>query len=66
MYKTIMENISNVGVFPIISLLIFFAVFLGMLWWVSKMDRRYTDRMGHLPLESGTHVNIDGEGNHGN
>ena len=66
MYKTIMENISNVGVFPVISLLIFFAVFMGMLWWVAKMDKRHTDHMGQLPLETGAHVNIEGEGNHGN
>ena len=65
MYKTIMESISGVGIFPVISLLIFFGVFLGMLFWVWKMDKHHINHMGHLPLESDTAINIEGEGNHG-
>ena len=66
MYKTIMEGIEGVGIYPIISLILFFGVFTGMLWWVFKMDRHHIDHMGQLPLESDASINFEGDGNHGN
>ena len=36
-----LERITGVGVFPMISLLIFFVFFIVLLAWVLKADKKY-------------------------
>jgi cytochrome c oxidase cbb3-type subunit IV len=45
-----METISGVEIYPIVSFLIFFLFFLGMLWYVVKMRKTHVEKMGNLPL----------------
>lgn len=51
MHKEILRSIENIEIYPIISLLIFFLFFIGMFWWVIKVDTKYTDHMKNIPLE---------------
>jgi cbb3-type cytochrome oxidase subunit 3 len=51
MYKQILQSIDDISVFPIISFVIFFTFFLGLLWWVFKMDKGEADRMAEMPLD---------------
>lgn len=41
---------ENIEIYPIISLLIFVIFFIGMFWWVMKVDRKYIDHMKEMPL----------------
>ncbi len=50
MYKNILQNIENIQVWPVISFVIFFLFFIGLLWWVLTVDKNYIDEMGQLPL----------------
>lgn len=51
MIRNALESINGVAIFPIISLLLFVAVFGGMTWWALRLRRTYVNHMGHLPLE---------------
>jgi cbb3-type cytochrome oxidase subunit 3 len=51
MYKEILRTIVGIEVFPILSLLIFVTVFVVMLVWVLRLDRRTLAACAHLPLD---------------
>ncbi len=46
-----MAAIENVEIFPIISFLIFFSFFIGLLIHVIRQDRKTIDEISSLPLE---------------
>ncbi|MFI5148154.1 MAG: CcoQ/FixQ family Cbb3-type cytochrome c oxidase assembly chaperone [Bacteroidia bacterium] len=46
-----LEGIAGVGIFPLISLLIFFFFFLGVTIWVLKADKASMEEMENLPLQ---------------
>ncbi|MDB5274559.1 MAG: hypothetical protein JWO58_2926 [Chitinophagaceae bacterium] len=57
MLKFVKYHISSIGhieIYPIISFLIFFLFFLGMLIWVLKSDKKFITKMQNLPLEDHT------------
>lgn len=35
-----LQSISDVGLFPSISLIIFFSFFMGMIWWTFKKSNK--------------------------
>jgi hypothetical protein len=45
-----LERITGVGVFPMISLLMFFVFFAVLLLWVAKADKNYISNMKHIPF----------------
>ena len=52
MYKLILENISGAEIWPMISLVIFFSFFAGVIVWAVFMKKSKVDQMAHRPLES--------------
>ncbi len=52
MFRNIIENIGGVGLYGLISLLTFFAVFIAMTIWAMRLKKPYTDSMKNLPLDS--------------
>ena len=50
MYTEILRGIEGVGIFPIISLLLFVTVFTVVLVWALRADRGRLDRHAALPL----------------
>jgi len=46
-----LETIDGVSIYPIISLVLFFTVFIGMLFIVFKMRKSKLDELEKLPLE---------------
>jgi hypothetical protein len=46
-----LERIQGVEIYPIISLLIFFAFFLLMNYFVFNLDKGYINKMKNMPLE---------------
>ena len=47
-----LETIDGVAIYPIISLLLFFTVFVAMLFIVFKMKKTSIDEVSQLPLDS--------------
>ncbi len=52
MFSHYFEQISGIEIFPIISLLLFFAVFIFMIIRVIYLKKSYVNKMSSLPLES--------------
>lgn len=46
-----LESMSGIGIYPLISLLIFFGFFVGLFTWVFFLDKKLVTKMGNLPLE---------------
>ena len=51
MYKEILQTITGIHVFPVISLILFVIVFGSVLVSVARMDRARADRLAALPLD---------------
>ena len=52
MFSNYLSSIDGVSIYPIVSLLLFFAIFMSVVIWVFKMKKSYLDKMGNLPLEN--------------
>jgi hypothetical protein len=55
MYKNILQTIENIEIWPIISLIIFFIFFLGVLIYIIRVDKNYIKRMKEMPLDDSTY-----------
>ena len=51
MYADILRSIAGVSLFPVISLLLFVAVFTSVLVWAVRADRHELQRRALLPLD---------------
>lgn len=51
MIKNVLNGIHGVDIYPIISLLIFVPFFVGLIWWVIKVDRKHIQELETLPLD---------------
>lgn len=49
--KQYAETINGIDVYPIISLFIFILFFIGVLWYVQRMDKREVEEIKNLPLD---------------
>ena len=61
MFKHIFELDKTIGIYPMISLAIFFLFFAGLLFWVVKVDKIYIGHMRNLPLEDGAQPTASGK-----
>ncbi len=52
-FKNYLETITGVGIYPLISLAIFFVFFTAMTWWVLKADKSYINLMKNIPFPGG-------------
>ena len=51
MFKHYFEQIHNIEIWPIISLIIFFVFFTFTMVWIFFLDKTYIEKMSGLPLE---------------
>ena len=51
-----METIAGVAVYPILSLLIFFAFFVGLGIWVFSYKKEKIDEMSQIPLNDNQNI----------
>lgn len=52
MYKEVARNIPDVSIYPIISFIIFFLFFLGLLVWVIKADKNLIQKIKNIPMDN--------------
>jgi cbb3-type cytochrome oxidase subunit 3 len=50
MYKNVLQGIDNIAIWPVISFIIFFVFFIGLLWWVFTRDKKFIDEMSAMPI----------------
>lgn len=46
-----MTAIDGVAIYPVIALFMFFAVFILMLVWVLRLDKKHVEGLSYLPFE---------------
>lgn len=51
MYKDVIRSIAEIDLFPIISFVIFFAFFIGLMVYVVKLKKSEVNKMAAIPLE---------------
>ncbi|HEY3430013.1 MAG TPA: cbb3-type cytochrome c oxidase subunit 3 [Cyclobacteriaceae bacterium] len=51
MYKNVLQSITNIEIWPIISFVIFFIFFLCLLWWVFTVDKKVIAEMASMPIK---------------
>jgi hypothetical protein len=47
-----LESITGIGIFPMLSMLIFVVFFTAVLIYVFKMDKTYIDKISRIPLDA--------------
>jgi hypothetical protein len=52
MISMILQSIDGVGIYPTVSLIIFFIIFAFMAVKVFLLDKKYVEKMRKLPLEN--------------
>jgi hypothetical protein len=52
MFARNLESIAGIGIFPLISLLIFFGFFTLLIIYLIKADKKMLERASSLPLHS--------------
>jgi|GEM_PF-652669 cbb3-type cytochrome oxidase subunit 3 len=61
MFSQNLSSIDNVWIFPIISLVLFFLIFSGVIIWVFKKEKPYMELYSNIPLQEDTKVNLNDE-----
>jgi cytochrome c oxidase cbb3-type subunit 4 len=54
MYTEILRSIAGIGIYPVISLVVFVTFFTAVLVQVVRMERSRVDRLARMPLEGET------------
>lgn len=52
-FRNYLDTIADIGLYPLVSLLLFVAFFVGLLWYVLSMNKKDVARMSNLPLDDG-------------
>jgi hypothetical protein len=57
--ENVLHSMGGVGVYGIISICLFFAVFIGVLVWTICLKKPYLKAMQELPLEGSSTADAD-------
>jgi len=52
MFRNIFGQVQGIEIYPILTLLFFFAFFVSVLIMVLRLDKKFVNYMGNLPLEN--------------
>jgi uncharacterized protein involved in cysteine biosynthesis len=47
-----MDSIEGIEIYPILSLIIFFAFFVALFWWVFTAKKDYIETVSNIPLDN--------------
>jgi len=65
MFRALLPEIQGIAPFQVLSLMIFFAVFMVALVVVFRMKKSHVEAMRHLPLDLDESVTQQGDSSHG-
>ncbi|MGA0332360.1 MAG: cbb3-type cytochrome c oxidase subunit 3 [Kiritimatiellia bacterium] len=54
MYKDVLRSIEGIGLYPVISLVVFVLFFTTVFLWVLRIRKGHAAHMAAMPLEDGT------------
>ncbi|MCC6251723.1 MAG: CcoQ/FixQ family Cbb3-type cytochrome c oxidase assembly chaperone [Bacteroidia bacterium] len=57
-FRNYLESITGIEIYPLISLIIFVAFFIILLYYVFKADRSYIKHLEELPFDKEQKSNI--------
>ncbi len=57
MFSNYLSSIKDIEIFPIISLILFFGIFVSLVIWIFRLDKNYISKMSNLPLEENDNLN---------
>ncbi len=52
-----LQSIAGIGIYPLISLLLFFVFFSAVAYYVIRVDKTYITRAKNIPLENENNLN---------
>ena len=61
MFSQNLSSIDGVSIFPIISLVLFFVIFSGVLCWVLEKGRSYMENLASMPLQDNKEIEFNEE-----
>ncbi len=59
MYKEVLRTIEGVGIYPVISFVLFGSFFIGMLVYISMMKKDRVDELRNMPLEENPMASVN-------
>jgi hypothetical protein len=51
-FSNYLSSIDNVAIYPVITLVLFFTVFIGAVIWIITRDKEYITELENIPLEN--------------
>jgi cytochrome c oxidase cbb3-type subunit IV len=62
MFKEVLQSIEGIGIYPIISMIVFVIFFAAVIIWYFKADKKYLNKMKNLPLDNDEESNSNNTG----
>jgi cytochrome c oxidase cbb3-type subunit III len=59
MLENVLGKMGGVGMYGVISVILFFVLFIGVLVWMIGLKKSYLEEMRELPLEGATDRETD-------
>lgn len=51
-FSNYLSSIENVGIYPVITLILFLGVFIGAVIWIYTRDKNYITELENIPLDN--------------
>ncbi len=64
MLSEVFSAIEGIALLPVISLLLTLAVFLAIVVWAVRLDRKLVTKLEQLPLDSSDNLTAEGDRSH--
>ena len=58
MYKNVLQSIDHIAIWPVISFVIFFTFFIGLLLYVMLADKNFINYMKSMPIQDNDQTNL--------
>lgn len=62
MFRNIFSKLENIQVFPIFTMILFMIIFIGIIYYVIKMNNKTIKHISNLPLENNEDSNKNNNG----
>ena len=53
-FSNYLSSIENVSIYPLITMILFFSVFVGAIIWIATRDKEYISELEQIPLDNDT------------
>ncbi len=64
MIKNVLSDIGGIGIYGVVSICLFFAVFTGAIIWACRLKKPFLAAMSALPLDDGAAPVKKGDSRH--